>query len=198
MLTQLRVSVRMLLAMTLLTGVAYPLAITGVAQVVFLRQANGSLIVRNGQPIGSELIGQPFDDPKYFWSRPSATTPYPYNAGASSGSNLAVTNPAQQDAIRARVARLRAADPGNTAPIPADLVTASGSGLDPHISVAAAEYQVERVARARGVPPDAIRTLLRAHTAGRQFGLLGKPTVNVLLLNRALDDACAQKVENVH
>ncbi len=183
---QLRISVLMLMAMTVLTGVLYPLAITGIAQLALPHQANGSLIVRDGRPIGSELIGQPFDDPKYFWSRPSATTPMPYNGASSSGSNLAVTNPAQVDAIRARIARLREADPGNTAPIPIDLVTASGSGLDPHISVAAAEFQVERVAKARGMSADAVRQFVRQNTERKQFGVLGAPRVNVLKLNLAL------------
>lgn len=186
MLSQLRVSVLMLLVLTLLTGVAYPLAITGVAQVLFHGKANGSLIVRDGQPIGSELIGQPFDDPRYFWSRPSATAPAPYNAAASSGSNLAVGNPAQLDAIRQRVAKLHAADPDNKAPIPVDLVTASASGLDPHISPAAAQYQAARVARLRGLSLNAVTELIAKATEGRQLGILGEPAVNVLQLNLSL------------
>lgn len=177
----------MLLTFTVLTGLVYPLAITGIAQAAFQRQANGSLIVRNDQPVGSTLIGQPFDDPKYFWSRPSATTPFPYNAGSSTGSNLAVTNAAQLDAIAQRVRRLRASDPGNTAPIPADLVTASGSGLDPDISVAAARWQIARVARARGLDVVAVDELVAAATEGRQLGVLGEARVNVLNLNLALD-----------
>lgn len=185
--TQLRTAGLMLLTFTVLTGLVYPLAITGIAQVAFPHQANGSLIVRDAQPIGSTLIGQPFDDPEYFWSRPSATTPFPYNAGSSNGSNLAVTNPTQLEAIAQRVRRLRASDPDNTAPIPADLVTASASGLDPHISVAAARWQINRVARARGLDADVVGKLVTAATEGRQFGLLGEARVNVLRLNRALD-----------
>ncbi len=193
MLAHLRISVLMLVAMTLLTGVAYPLVVTWIGQAAFHHQANGSLIMQDGKPVGSELIGQPFDDPKYFWPRPSAThntagtAPLPYNAASSSGSNLAVTNPAQLAAIQRRIAKLRAADPGNAAPVPIDLVTASGSGLDPDISVAAAEYQVPRVARTRGLSVDAVRELVRRSTAGRQFGVLGVPRVNVLRLNLALD-----------
>ncbi len=147
---QIRPALMAILIFTLLTGVIYPLVVTGIAQLVFPHQANGSLIVNNGQAVGSELIGQPFDDPKYFWGRLSATSPFPYNAAASSGSNLGPTNPALLDAVKARIAALKAADPTNTQPIPVDLVTASGSGLDPDISVAAALYQVPRVARARG------------------------------------------------
>lgn len=181
------IAVRSLLVFTVLTGVAYPLFITGVAQVAFPRQADGSLIERDGRVVGSELIGQPFDDPKYFWSRPSATGPFPYNAGSSSGSNLAVGNAAQMDAVVRRVKKLRDADPGNAAAVPQDLVTASGSGLDPHISVAAAEYQVRRVAKARGMTDEAVRAAVRRHTLPRQFGLLGEPRVNVLGLNLDLD-----------
>jgi K+-transporting ATPase ATPase C chain len=183
---QLRAALAVLGAMTFITGVAYPLAVTGVAQVVFPRQANGSLIVKNGKPVGSELIGQPFDDPKYFWGRLSGTTPA-YNAGASSGTNYGPLNPAFRDAAKARIDALRAADPANEAPVPVDLVTASGSGLDPHISPAAAEYQVARVAKARGLDPARVRSIVGAHTQGRDLVLLGEPGVNVLELNLALD-----------
>ena len=188
-LNQIRVAAVMLLVLTVLTGLAYPLLTTGIAQVAFHKRANGSLIVRNGKVVGSELIGQPFDDPKYFWSRPSATTPLAYNAAASAGSNLAVANPAELDAIRQRVAVLRTVDPQNTTLIPVDLVTASASGLDPHISVAAAQYQVPRVARARQMSEAAVRQLVDKYTEGRQFGLIGEPRVNVLRLNLALDEA---------
>jgi K+-transporting ATPase ATPase C chain len=184
---QIRPALTMLLILTLLTGLVYPLAITGMAQLFFPEQANGSLIVRDGKVIGSKLIGQYFDRPEYFWSRPSATSPFPYNAAASSGSNLGPTNPALIEAVKARVAALRAADPGNDSPIPIDLVTASGSGLDPHISPAAALYQLKRVARARGLNDDTVLTLVTQHTEGRQFGLLGERRVNVLQLNLALD-----------
>jgi K+-transporting ATPase ATPase C chain len=177
-----------ILIFTLVTGVIYPLVVTGVAQLVFSRQANGSLIVRNGQTVGSDLIGQPFDDPKYFWGRPSATSPFPDNAAASSGSNLGPSNPALMDAVQARIADLKAADPTNTQPIPVDLVTASGSGLDPHISVAAALYQLPRVARERNMSEADVRALVNSYTEGRQFGFLGEPRVNVLKLNLALDE----------
>jgi potassium-transporting ATPase KdpC subunit len=193
---EMRTAVAAIVIFTLLTGVAYPLAITGTARLFFPHQANGSLIVDNGKPVGSELIGQPFDDPRYFWGRPSATSPFPYNAASSSGSNLAVSNPAQREAICERIARLRAADPENTSPIPADLVTASASGLDPHISPAAADFQAARVARLRGLPVERIRDLSAAATEPRQLGLLGQPRVNVLLLNRALDDATRQQRDN--
>jgi K+-transporting ATPase ATPase C chain len=176
-----------LVLFTLLTGVLYPLVITGIAQVIFPRQANGSLIVQNGQVAGSELIGQAFDDPRYFWGRLSATSPFPYNAGASSGSNLGPSNPALTEAVKARIAELKAADPTNNTPIPVDLVTASGSGLDPDISVASALYQVPRVAKTRGLSEDGIRALVNRYTQGRQFGVLGEPRVNVLELNLALD-----------
>ncbi len=173
--------------LTVLTGLVYPLVVTGLAQVLFPRQANGSLILRDGKAVGSELIGQPFDDPKYFWGRPSATSPYPYNAGSSNGSNLGPTNPDLEKAVKERVAALRAADPGNTAPVPVDLVTASASGLDPHISPAAAFYQVRRVARARRLGEATVRQLVKDHIENRTFGVLGEPRVNVLQINLALD-----------
>jgi len=187
MLAHLRPALMILLLMTLLTGVAYPLVVTGIAQALFPAQANGSLVVKDGKPVGSRLIGQPFDDPKYFWSRPSATSPFADNAGSSSGSNLSPTNPALVKAVQGRVDALRAADPGNTARVPVDLVTASGSGLDPHISPAAALYQVPRVAKVRKLDPETVRQLVERHTEGRFLGFLGEPRVNVLTLNLALD-----------
>jgi len=180
---ELRTACLILLALTGLTGVAYPLAVTGIAQLLFPGQANGSLISGSG----SALIGQPFDDPRYFWSRPSATAPA-YNAGASTGSNLGPLNPVLTQAVADRVRSLRDSDPGNTSPVPVDLVTASGSGLDPHVSPAAAVYQVARVARVRGVSADSVAALVRRHTEGRTVGLLGEPRVNVLRLNLALDN----------
>jgi len=185
--SEFRAAMAIFLAMTLVTGVAYPLAVTLVGQAVFPFRANGSLIVKDGKVVGSALIGQPFDDPRYFWGRPSGTSPFAYNAGSSSGSNLSPTNPAQISAVQARVDALRAADPTNKAPVPVDLVTASGSGLDPHVSPAAALYQVSRVARERRLPPDAVRALVDQHTEGRFLGVLGEPRVNVLALNLALD-----------
>jgi K+-transporting ATPase ATPase C chain len=179
----------MLTIFTVLTGVIYPAVVTGLAQVLFSNQANGSLIhSSDGKAIGSELIGQPFSDPQYFWGRPSATAPYPYNAGASSGSNQGPSNSALKDAVQSRIEALRGADPGNLAPIPVDLVTASGSGLDPQISLAAAAYQVDRVAKARRLDPKKVRELVDENTESRQFGILGEPRVNVLLLNQALDN----------
>jgi K+-transporting ATPase ATPase C chain len=178
--------------LTVLTGVIYPLVVTVIASVAFPDQARGSLIVRNGKPIGSQLIGQNFSDPKYFWSRPSATSPQPYNGASSGGSNLGPLNPALTDAVKMRIQALQAADPGNKAPVPVDLVTASGSGLDPHISVAAAQYQMARVARARGLNRSAIQALVAAHMRGRLWGVLGEARVNVLELNLALDDLGAR------
>jgi K+-transporting ATPase ATPase C chain len=185
--TLIRPAAVLLALFTLVTGLLYPLAVTGLAQVVFPAQANGSLIERNGRVVGSALIGQSFDDPSYFWGRPSATSPFPYNAAASSGSNLGPSNPALTAAVQTRIAALRAADPSNTAPVPADLVTASGSGLDPHISVAAALYQAPRVAHARGLDVAVVGQLVDRYTEGPQLGLLGAPRVNVLKLNLALD-----------
>lgn len=187
MLKELKPALLMLIAFTVLTGLIYPFLVTGIAQAVFPYRANGSLIQRDGKAVGSELIGQPFSSPKYFWSRPSATSPYPYNAASSSGSNQGPTNPALTDAVAARIKALRDADPENKAAVPVDLVTASASGLDPHISLAAAEYQVNRVAKARSVDPTTVRTLMAQYTEGRQLGFLGEPGVNVLKLNLALD-----------
>jgi K+-transporting ATPase ATPase C chain len=184
---QLRPALVSLAVFTLLTGVFYPLLITGIAQAFFPHQANGSLIILNGRVVGSQLIGQPFDDPRYFWGRLSATRPYPYNAAASGGSNLGPTNPALLGEVLTRIADLKAASPTNTAPIPVDLVTASGSGLDPDISLAAALYQVPRVAKARGLSAETLQALVKQYTQGRQFGILGEPRVNVLELNLALD-----------
>src|SRR6516164_5676186 len=186
-------ALRMLVLMTALTGVVYPLLMTGIAQVVFPKAANGSLIVENGKTLGSTLIGQPFDDPKYFWSRPSATSPQPYNGGSSGASNQGARNPALADAVKDRIKALREADPDNKAPVPVDLITASGSGLDPHISVAAAAYQAPRVARTRGLSIDRVMALVNDHTEGRTFAILGEPRVNVLELNLALDSAGSGK-----
>lgn len=184
---QIRPALTMLLILTVLTGLVYPLSVTGLAQVFFPEQANGSLIVHNGQVVGSKLIGQYFDKPEYFWSRPSATSPFPYNAAASSGSNLGPTNSALIEAVKARVTALRSADPSSNTPVPVDLVTASASGLDPHISPAAAMYQVNRVARARGLDERRVRELVARNIEGRQFALFGEPRVNVLELNLALN-----------
>jgi K+-transporting ATPase ATPase C chain len=192
MLSQIRAALVALALLTIVTGVAYPLLVTGIAQAAFPHQANGSLIVKDGKPVGSTLIGQSFDDPKYFWGRLSATTDsngkaLPYNGGSSVGSNLGPTNPALVDEVKGRIDALMAADPDNQAPIPVDLVTSSGSGLDPHLSPAAAQYQVHRVAKARGVDDSRVQSLVQAHTEERQLGILGEPRVNVLELNLALD-----------
>jgi potassium-transporting ATPase KdpC subunit len=183
----LRTALALLLLLTLLTGLAYPLVVTAVAQLAFPARAAGSFLRRDGVRVGSALIGQSFSDPRYFWGRPSATTPQPYNGTASNASNLGPLNPALTAAVKERVAALRAADPGNTAPVPIDLVTSSGSGLDPEISLAGAAYQAGRVARARGLPETRVRALLDAHAEGRLLGVLGEPRVNVLKLNLALD-----------
>jgi potassium-transporting ATPase KdpC subunit len=189
---QLRPALASLALMTMLTGVLYPVLVAGIAQALFPEQANGSLIVRDGKVVGSTLIGQPFDDPKYFWGRLSATGPFAYNAAVSSGSNYGPLNDALMDAVKARIDALKVADPQNARPIPIDLVTASGSGLDPHISPASADYQVGRVARVRGITEDAARELVARHTTGRQLGILGEPVVNVLSLNLALDAQVAR------
>jgi len=182
-------SLRMLVVLSVMTGVVYPLVTWGIAQGAFPRAANGSLVTQDGKTVASSLIGQPFDDPKYFWSRPSATSPQPYNGASSSGSNLGPRNPALTDAVKDRVKALRDADSGNTAPVPADLVTASASGLDPDISVAAAQFQAARVAKARGVAPATVLAIIDQHVAGRTFGVLGEPRVNVVQLNLDLDRA---------
>jgi len=182
-----RPAVSLFIALCVLTGLVYPLALTALAQLAFPHQAGGSLIARDGVVVGSTLIGQNFTDPGHFWGRPSATAPQPANALSSGGSNLGPTNPALVDAVRGRVAALRAADPANAAPVPVDLVTASASGLDPDISIAAAQYQASRVARTRALPVDQVLALVQAHTQGRQWGLLGEARVNVLELNLALD-----------
>ena len=187
MLKMLRQSLIALVALTVITGIIYPLAVTGIARGVFPNKAGGSLIVQNGSAVGSMLIGQPFTDPKYFWSRPSATSPEPYNAAASSGSNLGPTNPILLKAVQQRVAALRAGVPGISQPVPVDLVTASGSGLDPDISPAAAYYQAARVARARSLTLEAVDGLIARFTKGRQLGVLGDPRVNVVQLNLGLD-----------
>lgn len=190
MLKHLKPAFLMLLIWTALTGVAYPLVVTDLSQLFFSSQANGSLILdQSGKPLGSKLIGQAFSDPKYFWGRPSATSPYPDNAAASSGSNLGPTNPALIEAVNGRIQALKEADPGNNRPIPVDLVTASGSGLDPHISPAAADYQIGRVAKARNLDVAQLKALVVRHTEPRQWWLLGEPRVNVLGLNLALDGA---------
>ncbi len=185
--TLLRPALCVFVLLTALTGVCYPLVVTGIGKLAFADAAAGSLIYQDGKPVGSALIGQNFSAPQYFWGRPSATGPYPYNAAASSGSNQGPSNPALAQAVRARVQALQAADPGNTLPVPADLVMASASGLDPHISPEAAAYQLARVARARGLGVEQLRALVAQHTEGRQWGLFGEPRVHVLELNLALD-----------
>ncbi len=184
---QLKIAVMFLVVFSVITGIIYPLVVTGIAQAFFYHQANGSMVSENGTNIGSELIGQPFSDPKYFWGRLSATAPFAYNAASSAGSNLGTTNPELRKAIQARIDALTAVDPENSLPVPIDLVTFSGSGLDPDISVEAANYQVSRVARYRGLSIDQVNALVSQFTEGRQFGILGEPRVNVLQLNLALD-----------
>jgi len=188
MLKELKPAFLIFLALTVITGVIYPGVVTGLAQLAFNSQANGSIVEREGKAVGSDLLGQAFSSPQYFWSRPSATGPMPYNGAVSSGSNQGPINPALEAAVKDRIAALRSADPGNRKPVPVDLVTASGSGLDPQISPAAAEFQVERVARARGMEATQVRMLVAAATEGRTFGILGEPRVNVLQLNLALDE----------
>lgn len=188
MFSELRPALVVFALLTVITGVLYPGLVTIVGGLLFPLQATGSVILQDDRAVGSRLLGQPFTGPGYFWSRPSATGPHPYNGAVSSGSNLATTNPSLAQAVADRVAALRAADPGNTLPVPVDLVTASGSGLDPHISPAAAQYQVTRVARARGLQESAVQKLLLDATETRTYGVLGEPRVNVLQLNLALDD----------
>jgi potassium-transporting ATPase KdpC subunit len=183
----IRPAVVLFVVMTVITGIIYPFAVTGIAQLLFPMQAEGSILIQDGHAVGSTLIGQPFSDPKYFWSRLSATTPQPYNGTGSTGSNLGPLNPALTDAVKSRIDALHTADPGNTAPIPVDLATASGSGLDPQISLAAAYYQAPRVARVRNVSLDYVKALISSHAQGRALGFFGEPRVNVLELNLALD-----------
>ncbi len=185
--TLLRPAVSLFVLLTAITGIVYPLAVTGVAKVAFPEAADGSLIVKDGKAVGSRLIGQNFTDPKYFWGRPSATGPMPYNASASGGSNQGPLNPALVDAAKGRIDALKAADPDNKQPIPADLVNASASGLDPHISPETAAYQITRIASQRQLPPADLKALVSQHTEGRQWGVFGEPRVNVLQLNIALD-----------
>lgn len=194
MLKQIRIAIVSTVVATVLLGLLYPLAVTGIAQVLFPSQANGSLIYKDGKSVGSKLIGQPFDDPKYFWSRPSATGTVPYNGAASCGSNLGPTNPTLLKAVQDRVDALHKADPDNKEPVPVDLVTASGSGLDPHISPAAAQYQLKRVAKVRGISEQTAAELIQKHTQGRFLGLIGEPGVNVLELNLALDALSGSKI----
>jgi K+-transporting ATPase ATPase C chain len=188
-------AVALLIVFTIITGLVYPLVVTGLAQLFFPFQANGSIIIRDSKPVGSILIGQHFDDPKYFWGRPSATQPYPYNAFSSSGSNLGQSNPSLLKTVQVRILRLKAADPDNDKLMPVDLITSSGSGLDPHISPAAAYYQAQRVARVRGIDKDMVFALIVAYTDKRQFGIFGEPNVNVLKLNLALDEL-QKKINN--
>ncbi|AKC71204.1 potassium-transporting ATPase subunit KdpC [Pandoraea oxalativorans] len=185
--TLLRPMLSLFVVLSVITGLVYPLVVTGIGRAAFSREAAGSLIYKDGKAVGSSLIGQNFDEPKYFWGRLSATSPNPNNATASGGSNFGALNPALTDAVKARIAALRDADPSAQLPVPADLVTASGSGLDPEISPAAADYQVARVAKARGLTPDVVRDLIARNTQGRQWGIFGEPRVNVLKLNLALD-----------
>ena len=192
MLRLIRQSLVVLVLLGVVVGIVYPLAVTGISQALFSHKADGSMVIQNGKVVGSELIGQPFSAPEYFWSRPSATSQFPYNAAASSGSNLGPTNPALLEAVSERIAALRAADPGNSQAVPVDLVTSSSSGLDPHITPAAAEYQVARVAQARRFPESVIRELVAQYTEGRQWGVFGEPRVSVLELNLALDALPAQ------
>jgi K+-transporting ATPase ATPase C chain len=187
--TLLRPAISLFILLSVATGLIYPFLVTGIAQLVFPDQAGGSLIVKEGKPVGSSLIGQNFSDPKFFWGRPSATAPMPYNASASGGSNQGPLNPALVDAVKGRIEAMKTVDPTNTKPIPSDLVTASASGLDPHISPAAAEYQIERVARARQLDPAQLKRLVVEYTGGRQWGIFGEPRVNVLELNIALDSS---------
>ena len=187
LLPMLRPALSLFVLLTVVTGIVYPLAVTGIAKVGFPEAANGSLIVKDGKPVGSRLIGQNFSDPKYFWGRPSATSPQPYNASASGGSNQGPLNPALTEAVKGRIEALKAGDPENTGTIPTDLVTASASGLDPQISPAAADYQIERVAKARQIDPTKVKAMVEKNTEGRQWGVFGEPRVNVLELNIALD-----------
>ena len=184
---QLKPAILIFIVLSVITGIVYPLFVTGVAQVFYHNKANGSLIYRNGKPVGSVLIGQAFDDPKYLWGRLSATTPLPYNASSSSGSNIGVLNPALLDEVRGRIRALQAVDPDNKAPIPVDLVTSSASGLDPHISLAAAYYQVPRISKYRGITESAVKDIIYKNTTGRFLGLIGEPVVNVLKVNFDLD-----------
>lgn len=184
---QLRIAISILILLTIITGIAYPCLITGIAQLLFHHEANGSLILQNGKIVGSSLIGQQFDGPKYLWPRPSATSPTPYNASSSSGSNLGPSNPALLDTIKSRIAALRSADPSNKRPIPIDLVTSSGSGLDPHISLAGAYYQISRIAKERGFSEKAVVAIIHRNTERRLFGAIGEPVVNVLKVNLDLD-----------
>ncbi|MDD5686482.1 MAG: potassium-transporting ATPase subunit KdpC [Elusimicrobia bacterium] len=185
---QLKPAILIFIILTIITGILYPLFITGIAKVFFLKQSNGSLIYKNGKPVGSSLIGQTFDDPKYFWDRISATSSFPDNAASSSGSNLGPSNPVLIEMVKIRIKALKSADPNNINSIPVDLVTSSASGLDPHISIAAVNYQIPRVARVRRLPQDTIKTIVREYTSGRFLGLIGEPAVNVLELNLALDE----------